>query len=317
VRAQTSLDDVHVAPQVDPEAKPPEPSEPIADDLKVRQFRPLRFNVDLVLVPVTVTDVLNRSVVGLQQRDFTLFEDEHQQQLQYFSDEDAPISVGLVLDLSKSMANKYATEREAVEQFFNNANPQDDYFVVTFSDRPRLLASSSQSLDDIQQKLSGEVPDGQTALLDAVYLAVAKMHNAQHRRRALLIVSDGGDNHSRYGLKEIKSLVEEADVQVYAIGIFDSLLPFRSFEEFMGKRWLGEITDATGGRTVTADSLGKVPDIAARISREMRNQYVLGYKPEADSADGHWRRIRVKVAPPDTKTRVQAFYKKGYTAPKK
>jgi len=318
-RAQNSTDDVHIVPRTSPEGtKVPELSlPPQDDDPALRHLRPLRFDVDLVQVPVTVTDAKNRPVMGLKQHNFTVYEDEQRQDVQFFSDEDAPISVGLILDLSKSMSNKIVTEREAVEQFFNNANPQDDYFVVTFSDRPRLLANSTQSIEDIQQKLATVVPDGQTALLDAVYLAVAKMHKARHRRRALLIVSDGGDNHSRYGLKEIKSLVQEADVQVYAIGIFDSLLPFRSFEEFMGKRWLGEITDATGGRTISADSIGKVPEIAANISREMRNQYVLGYKPDKDAANGRWRKIRVHVNPPEGTTRVQAYYKKGYLAAKK
>lgn len=315
---QTSLDDVHVVPRHDPMASPPErPVTDETDDPALHHLRPYRLNVDLVQVPVTVTDALNRPVMGLKENDFTVYEDERSQKVQFFSNEDAPISVGLILDLSKSMSNKFVTEREAVEQFFRNANADDEYFVVTFSDRPRLLASSTQSIDDIQDKLATVNPDGQTALLDAVYLAVAKMHKAQHRRRALLIVSDGGDNHSRYGLKEIKRLVQEANVEVYAIGIFDSLMPFRSLEEFMGKRWLGEITDATGGRTISADSLSKVPEIAATISREMRNQYVLGYKPEKDSPDGRWRRIRVHVTPPTGTTRVQAYYKKGYMSAKK
>lgn len=315
--AQSSTDDVHIVPRHDPTAEPPHVSLPPEDDApELRHLQPFRFDVDLVLVPVTVTDTRNRPVMSLKQKDFTVYENERPQQVQFFSDEDAPISVGLILDLSKSMSNKIVTERQAVDEFFKNANPQDDYFVVTFSDRPRLLASSTQSIDDIQEKLAGAKPDGQTALLDAVYLALAKMHKTQHRRRALLLVSDGGDNHSRYGLKEIKSLVQEADVEVYAIGIFDSLLPFRSFEEFMGKRWLGEITDATGGRTISADSLAKVPEIAATISREMRNQYVLGYRPGKDP-DPSWRRIRVQVAAPEGAGRVQAYYKKGYMAAKR
>jgi Ca-activated chloride channel family protein len=318
VQAQTSIDDIHIVPRQDPGAKPPAESLPPENvDPELRHLRPYKLNVDLVQVPVTVTDVRNQPVMGLKEKDFVVYEDDRLQKVEFFSDEDAPVSVGLILDLSKSMSNKVVTEREAVEQFFNNANALDDYFVVTFSDRPRLLATSTQSIDDIREKLALVTPDGQTALLDAVYLAIAKMHNAQHRRRALLIVSDGGDNHSRYGLKEIKSIVQEANIEVYAIGIFDSLLPFRSFEEFMGKRWLSEITDATGGRTMTADSLSKVPEIAAAISREMRNQYVLGYKPEKDAGDGRWRKIRVEVSPPDSGTRVQAYYKKGYLAPKK
>ena len=276
-------------------------------------MKPLRVDVDLVLVPVTVTDTMNRPVMGLQEQDFQVYEGNAQQQIRYFSAEDPPVSVGLLLDLSKSMANKFVTERAAVEEFFKNANPQDDYFVITFSDQPRLLTSSTQSIEDIQQKLAADNPVGHTALLDAIYLAIARMRSARYQRRALLVISDGGDNHSRYGLKDIRSLVEEANVQVYAIGIFDSMF-FRSFEELMGKRWLGEITDVTGGRTVAAAYLDKVPEIAAAVSREMRNQYVLGYRPRIVAGDGKWRKIKVLVTRSPGAPRIQTYYKKGYLA---
>jgi len=310
-----SLDDVHVIPR--PTTQPEAPSE-VSPQVLSDHSTPLRVDVDLVLVPVTVTDAMNRPVLGLTKNDFQLSEELEQQVIQFFTAEDAPISIGLILDLSKSMQNKFVTEREAVEQFFNNANAKDDYFVITFADKPKLLASSTQSIEDIQQKLAASNPEGRTALLDAVYLALAKMRFARYERKALLIISDGGDNHSRYGLGEIKKLVQEADVEAYAIGIFDSLLPFRSFEEMMGKRWLGEITDATGGRTVTVTDLEKLPQTAASLSREMRTQYVLGYRPQHKiSHDGRWRRIRVQVTPPPTTARVQAYYKKGYAAPAK
>jgi Ca-activated chloride channel family protein len=271
-------------------------------------------DVDLVLVPVTVTDSMNRIVLGLKQLDFKLYENDQEQQIRYFAVEDAPISVGLVLDLSKSMSNKFVTERAAVDEFFGNANTQDDYFVVTFADRPRVRTSDTQSIEDIQQGLASEVPDGHTALFDAVYLAMAKMRSARYPRRVLLIISDGGDNHSRYGMKEIKSLAQEADVGIYAIGVFDSML-FRSFEEFMGSRWLREITDVTSGHTVSVDNFKKLPEIAASLSREMRSQYVLGYRPRHPARDGKWRKIRLHVTPPADSDKVQAYYKKGYLAP--
>lgn len=274
----------------------------------------MRVDVDLVLVPVTVTDYLNHSVTDLPKQNFQLFENDEPQRIEYFSTEDGPISVGLLLDLSRSMANKFETERQAVRSFIDNANPQDDYFVITFADRPRLLTSSTQSLDDIQNSLATVEPNGNTALLDAVYLAVSRMRSARYKRRALLIITDGGDNHSRYRMREIRSLVEEADVQVYALGIFDSF--FRTFEEFMGKRWLSEITDVTGGRTVTADNVSKVPALAAAISREMRSQYVLGYKPSDLTRDGRWRRLKVRVTPSKPDVHLQVYSKKGYNAPK-
>jgi Ca-activated chloride channel family protein len=269
--------------------------------------------VDVVLVPITVTDPMNRPVLGLQKKDFKIYEDNTPQEVQYFSAEEAPISVGLLLDTSKSMANKFVTERAAAEEFFKNANPQDDYFVITFADRPRLLDTSIQSIEDMQETLTSEPPDGHTALLDAIYLAIAHMRSARYQRRALLIISDGADNHSRYGLKEVRRLVEEANVDVYAIGIFDSLF-FRSFEELMGRRWLAEITDVTGGQTVVAARLDKVPEIAAAVSRQMRNQYVLGYRPQNISRDGKWRKIKVHVASSAGAPRVQTHYKKGYLA---
>jgi len=279
----------------------------------LRHVKPLRVDVDLVLVPVTVTDPMNRPVLGLRKQDFKVYENNDQQQIQYFSAEEAPISVGVLLDVSKSMTNKFVTERAAAEAFFKNANPQDDFFVITFADQPKLVTSSIESLDDIQESLASNIPDGHTALLDAIYLAVARMRSARYQHRALLIVTDGADNHSRYGLKEIRRLVEEASVDVYAIGIFDSLF-FRSFEEMMGKRWLREITDVTGGQTVAAAGLEKVPEIAADVSRQMRNQYVLGYRPHKSARDSKWRKIKVNVIQATGEARVQTHYKKGYVA---
>lgn len=306
-----AIDEVHTIPRVTAESA--RPSAVNLGDSTLHRAKPLRADVDVVLVPVTVTDPMNRPVLGLQKQDFRVFEDNAPQQVKYFSAEEAPISVGLLLDTSKSMANKFVTERAAAEEFFKYANPEDDYFVITFADRPRLLDTSIRSLADMQETLTSDSPDGHTALLDAIYLAIARMRSARYERRALLIISDGADNHSRYSLKEVRRLVEEANVDVYAIGIFDSML-FRSFEELMGKRWLAEITDATGGQTVAADHLDKVPELAAAVSRQMRNQYVLGYRPQNITRDGKWRKIKVHVAQAADAARVQTHYKKGYLA---
>jgi Ca-activated chloride channel family protein len=272
--------------------------------------------VNLVTVPVTVTDAMSHAVTGLQKEDFALYEGDTQQEIRYFAEEDGPISVGLILDLSKSMSNKVETERLAVEQFFQNANPEDDYFVITVSNQPKLIASSTRSIRTIETELGLAVPAGNTALLDAIYLGVEQMHSAQYKRRALLIISDGGDNNSRYKLREIKSMVRESDVEIYAIGLFDTAL-FKTFEEYMGKEWLGEITDVTGGRTVAVDNLSLLPETAATISWELRNQYVIGYEPKVVEADAQWRKIKVKVgfhgpSPPVKGSHLQAYYKKGY-----
>jgi Ca-activated chloride channel homolog len=272
----------------------------------------MRVSVNMVLVPVSVTDLLNRPVVDLQKGDFALFQDDEPQKLEYFSTEDAPVSAGLLLDLSKSMTNKFDMEREAVSQFFKNANEQDDYFVITFADHPKLITASTQSLDTIESNLALQTPDGNTALFDAISEGADRMRSAQHIRRALLIISDGGDNHSRHHLRQIKKSLQDSDVEVYAIGIFDSG-PFKTVEEALGKKWLSQITDATGGQTITVDSKDKIPAAAAAISREIRSRYVLGYHPE-DSRTSIRRKIRVQVAAGSAKTSVHAYYKTGYRA---
>jgi Ca-activated chloride channel homolog len=272
----------------------------------------LRSSVDLVLVPVTVTDALSRPQTNLGRENFTLYEGTQEQQIRYFSMEDSPISVGLLLDVSDSMQDKIETERAAVEQFFKNANPEDDYFAITFNNQPRVLSDVTHSVAGIETELGQTQPSGSTALLDAVYLGVSKLQNAHYPRRALVIISDGGDNSSRYKLREIKSLVEESDVMVYAIGMFDSG-PFKSFEEAMGKRWLSTMTDVTGGRTTTVETQEKVPEVCAQLSQELRSQYVLGYQPR-DKADGKWRKIKIVATNPSHPEPLRSYYKKGYYA---
>jgi Ca-activated chloride channel family protein len=276
----------------------------------------LQVDVNVVLVPVVVTDGANHSVTGLEKQNFAIYEDNEQQEIQYFSTEDSPISVGLLLDLSESMSNKFDAEREAVSEFFKNANSEDDYFVVTFANHPQLLTEATQSISSIEAKLEAETPAGNTAMLDAISLAMTQMHSSKYKRRALLLISDGGDNHSRHKFREIKRLVRDSDVQVYAIGLFDTG-PFKTFEEFMGKAWLSEITDATGGHTITIDNVTKMPEAAATISHEMRDQYLLGYQPSRAASDGKRRQIKVRVINPSSSAvQLQAYYKRGYIIPK-
>lgn len=308
-----STDEVHVATRVDNSSRP---SSEAQINIARNQTKSLRADVELVLVPVTVTDGLNRPIVDLQSNNFQLYENERQQEIQFFSREDAPISVGLILDFSKSMENKFEFERAALKAFFNNANPQDDYFAIAISDRPVVIADSTQSITDLEDKLTLAVPAGNTALLDAIYLGVSKMHQARYQRRALLIISDGGDNHSYYTAKQTKALVEEADVLMYSIGLFDDMpVPiFKTIEEKLGKRLLTNITDLTGGRTITADDREKIPDIAALISRELRQQYVLAYRSDQPRHDGRWRNIKVHVIASGNTQPVHVRYKKGYIA---
>lgn len=271
----------------------------------------MRMNVNLVLVPVSVTDLKNHPVMNLQREDFTLFQDEQPQKVEYFSTEDAPISVGLLLDVSKSMTSKFEMERAAVTAFFRNANQQDDYFAITFADRPSLVATSTQSIDTIQSGLAQQTPDGNTALFDAISEGRDQMRSVPQRRKALLIISDGADNHSRHHLKKIKKLVQDSDVEVYAIALVDSG-PLKPLEGAHGKRWLTQITNASGGQTIAVDNQENIPEAAATISREMRSRYVLGYRPDvARKSVRH--KIRVEVKPGGVaRAPLHAYYKNGY-----
>jgi len=307
--AQTT-EDVHIAPRI-----PPPVADPMKDvDPSLRGVgKPLKVDVDLVLVPVTITDPMNRTVTGLDKENFTIYEGKDQMEIRHFSSEDAPVSIGVIFDMSGSMVSKIERAREAVMEFFKTANPQDEFFMITFSDRPEQVSDFTSSVEDIQGKLVYTVPKGRTALLDAIYLGVNKMRKAKYEKKAILIISDGGDNHSRYTEGEIKSLVKEADVLIYAIGIYDHYFPTQ--EEQMGPALLSDISDLTGGRTFTIDNPNDLADVAEKIGIELRNQYVLGYRPKTPAHDGKWRKIRVKLLPPKGLPPLRVYAKTGYYAP--
>jgi Ca-activated chloride channel family protein len=269
--------------------------------------------VDLVLVNVTVTDDWNRIVTGLEKENFAIMEGNEVQQVRHFATEDAPISLGVIFDMSGSMSDKIEKARNAVVEFFKTANPQDEFFMVAFSDRPELLADFTKSIEEIQGKLVYTVPHGETALLDAVYMGVSKMKDARNTKKALLIISDGGDNHSRYTEGEIRSMVKEADVQIYAIGVF-SLNPIQP-EEKAGPELLKDVAEVTGGRMFTINNPNDLSDVATKIGIELRNQYVLGYRPNNKNRDGHWRKIKVKLIPPKGLPHMNVYSRTGYYAP--
>jgi Ca-activated chloride channel family protein len=313
--AQTNENDVHVTPRVTPEQKESKELhdlETMSPGFKTHT-KPMRVDVDLVLVPVTVTDPMNRLVTGLEKDNFQIIENKQAQDIRHFSSEDAPISLGVIFDMSGSMASKIEKAREAVVEFFKTANPQDEFFMIAFSDKPELIADFTQSIEDIQGKLVYTVARGRTALLDAIYLGMNKMRDAHNNRKALLIISDGGDNRSRYTDGEIKSMVKEADVQIYAIGIFDPAPP--TPEEVRGPQLLSEISDATGGRSFTIDNPNELPDVATKIGIELRNQYVIGYRPKNPVKDGRWHKIKVKLLPPKGLPPLNVYAKSGYYAP--
>jgi Ca-activated chloride channel homolog len=308
--AQVPIDDVHISPRVEPpKSAPIDATDP---SLKTHT-KPLKVDVSLVLVPVTITDPMNRLVTGLDKENFQLFEGKNQQEIRHFSSEDAPVSIGVIFDVSGSMVSKIERAREAVLEFFKTANPQDEFFMIAFADKPEEVSDFTTSLEDIQGKLVYTVPKGRTALLDAIYLGVSKMRQAKYQKKALLIISDGGDNHSRYTEGEIKATVKEADVLIYAIGIYDHYMATQ--EEAVGPALLGDISELTGGRSFTIDNPNDLADVATKIGIELRNQYVLGYHPQNPGRDGKWRKIRVKLIPPKGLPPLKVFAKTGYYAP--
>ena len=279
--------------------------------LKVRPGSFIRMNVDLVLVPITVTDPMNRLVTGLEKSDFQVYENSREQSIRSFAAEDAPVSIGIIFDLSGSMTSKLLRAKEAILQFAKTANPQDEFFVIGFNDRPELIEDFTSSVEDIQARLATVRAGHRTALLDAIYYGVQKMRDARHERKALLVVSDGGDNRSRFTEGEVRAEVREADVEIYSIGIFD---PYAATpEERTGPQLLADISEVTGGRLFRVDDIDELGDIAEKISTELRNQYVIGYRPQDLTRDGKWR--KVKVNPPPGLPPLTVYARTGYYAP--
>jgi Ca-activated chloride channel homolog len=308
--AQGSGEEVHVIPRV--EATQTSNGQPVDDPTMKTHTKPIKVDVNLVLVPVSIVDPENRQVTGLDKENFEVFEGKDRQQIQHFSSEDAPVSLGAIFDVSGSMANKIERAREAVVEFFKTANPEDEFFMIAFADRPEEVTDFTRSVEDIEGRLLYTVPKGRTAMLDAIYLGLNKMRQARYGRKALLIISDGGDNHSRYTESEIKNLVKESDVQIYAIGIYDHYFPTE--EERLGPQLLSDITELTGGRAFSIDNPNDLPDVATKIGIELRNQYVLGYRPTNPISDGKWHKLKVKLVPPKGLPPLRVYAKTGYYA---
>ena len=294
---------------IEPRPKPSVRAEPVPKSN-------IRVDSTLVLIPVTVTDPMNRFVTGLEKENFKVFEAGKEQELSQFSSEDAPLSVGVVFDCSGSMGSKLEKSRQAVSQFFKTANPEDEFFLVQFHDSAELIQPFTTSLEEIQNRLTFTQSKGRTALLDAIYLALHETKKAKNPRKALLVISDGGDNNSRYTEGEIKNLVKEADTQIYAIGIYEPAESrARTAEELAGPGLLTDIAEQTGGRQYAVENLNELPDIAAKIGVELRNQYILGYSPQNQEHDGKYRRVQVKLIQPRGLPPLRAFWRLGYYAP--
>ena len=314
------LNKVHVAEPANATADPnaaPKGAEkaPLSgkEAMRVRPGEIMKVDVDLVLVPITVTDPMNRLVTGLEKEDFSIFENGGQQTIKSFTNEDAPVSIGVIFDLSGSMSSKLIRARESILKFMKTSNPQDEFFVIGFNDRPELIEDFTNSVETIEERLAMVRSGKRTALLDAIYYGVQKMKDARHERKALLVVSDGGDNRSRYTEGEVRAQVRESDVEIYSIGIFDP--DAATPEERAGPALLDELSEETGGRLFRVDDLAEMGDIAEKISIELRNQYVIGYRPHDLQRDGRWRKVKVKLVPPQGLPPLTVHARTGYYAP--
>ena len=279
-----------------------------------------RSSTNLVVIPVSVTDASNRFVLGLQKEDFTLLDDGVEQSISHFSGEDAPLSIGLAFDESGSMDYKLRTSRDAAVQFLQTLSAGDEAFLVEFNETVKLSVGFTTHPEELQTALKNAHPGGLTAMLDAVSFSLREMKKAKNPRKAIVIVSDGGDNSSHYTSEQIESLVREADVQIYAMGVFEPMFNLGlgtglTPAEISGPKLLSEIASQTGGRAFAATLSSDLPAVAARIAIELRNQYVLGYYPKDQARDGKYHKVEVKLSQPKGITPLKAHWRLGYYAP--
>ncbi len=274
----------------------------------------IRVDSALVLIPVHVTTPYGASVTDLEKKDFTLFEDGVQQPIGLFAKDDGPISIGLLFDASGSMHNKMAKVTEAAASFFKTANKDDEFFLVEFNERARVTVPFTSDIEELEARIERNRPFGETALLDAFHVALKQMKHARNLRKAFVVLSDGGDNWSHHTVKQITNELLEGDVQVYAMGIFDAAeyAGHQSPEERNGPTLLTKLAGETGGRLYTVDKLDQLPAISERISRELRSQYLLGYVPVHQNRDGKYHRVQVKLAEPEARPELRAYYRLGY-----
>jgi len=260
----------------------------------------LKVDVELVMVNVSVTDADNRPITDLKAENFQLFEDKVEQKIQYFSSEAAPISLGIIFDISRSMQKKLAFAKDAAVKFLETGTPDDEYFLVEFSNRAKVAQGFTTDISRLRDKLSLEPAQGNTALYDAVYLGLAQLKKGQNPKKALLLITDGEDNHSRYSRGDIHQFLREADAQIYVID--------------MGRALVGDLAEMTGGHSYRA-SVNDLEETCEKIALELKSQYVIGYESTNNNKDGRFRKVRVKVTPPAGMGKLSTRTRDGYYAP--
>jgi Ca-activated chloride channel homolog len=257
----------------------------------------LKVDIDLVMVNVSVTDTENHVLTDLKPENFQLFEDKVEQNIRYFSSEVAPLSLGIVFDISHSMENKLELARAAAVRFLETGTPEDEYFLIEFSNRAEVAEDFTTDISRLRDELSLKPAAGATALYDAVYLGLSKVKAGTNPKKALLLITDGEDNHSRYSRGNIREFLRESDVQIYVIDL--------------GRALIGDLAEMTGGHSYhgSVDELG---NICEKIALELKSQYVLGYESSNTNRDGKYRKIRVKTTPPAGMTKINVRAREGY-----
>lgn len=274
----------------------------------------LRAEANLVTVPVNVFDSQNRVVNHLDASAFRVFEDGVEQRILAFGEEDVPASIGFVLDTSGSMGVKLDLSRQAIAQFLKSANPDDEFFLLPFDSHPGAVTGFTSRPGEILEQLARAKSSGTTAMLDAIQSAFVAMRRARHARRAVIIVSDGGDNHSRATKTDILRMASEADAQVFTLGTYEPpVTRHRTPEEFTGPELLSAIAEQSGGRSFPVRRLTDIADAAFRIGFELRNQYVIAYRPENQSWDGLYRHITIETTTPGFPD-LRTYWRQGYYA---
>jgi Ca-activated chloride channel homolog len=313
------------APQTQPAQQEPKPAPPpngrLTPDQQIRsqlgdnqtqdKQGPIKIGTDLVSLTVTVTDPYNRLVTGLDQKHFEIFEDKVKQDIKFFNDDDSPISLGIVFDVSGSMKGKLDRARDALRAFIQTSHGDDDFFLVGFNHRANLISEFSDG-ETLANKLTFVDARGQTALYDAAYLGIEKVKQGRHKRHALLMISDGQDNSSRYTYGELRKLLKEAGVQIYSIGIVEMGGGAGGSLDMQGQAILEEIAQVTGGKSFFPRSAAELEDATTRIALELRHQYSIGYEPTNVKRDGQWHKIKVSVKAPKGLSNLKVQHKEGY-----
>jgi Ca-activated chloride channel family protein len=262
--------------------------------------KPLKVDVDVVMVNASVTNNENQPITNLKPEHFEIFEDKVEQEIVYFAQDTAPLSVGIVFDVSHSMEKKIEFAREAAETFLERGTPDDEYFLVEFSSRAEVAEDFTTDISRLRDRLAFKPAVGSTALYDAVYLGLQKAKSGQNPKKALLLITDGEDNHSRYSRSDIREFIRESDVQIFIIDL--------------GRALVGELAEMTGGRSYHG-SVDEIQDICEKIATELKSQYVIGYASSNSRRDGEWRKIRLRVTPPTGMSKLNVRSKEGYYAP--